>query len=266
VVYPGNHVYFSHMRGTDAMLDVDNTQGFGPETITLARKHVGERYVYAVHNFSDRTDPQSARLSMSGAKVFVYVGQTLVKTYYVPPQRMGNLWSVFAVTEAGEFQDLNTIKYVQSQDRLELAGMQEAVSQPVATVSYSAANQADARPLNAQGEAAYHAGKLDEAIRLYQQAIELDGNFGQAWSNLGLAFQKAGRVAEAMWANRKAIALANGPTAAKVRASSHYNNGKIYEDAGQWSDALREYREAKAESANPSYDKAMLRMQQKGAQ
>ncbi|GAA0747510.1 tetratricopeptide repeat protein [Ideonella azotifigens] len=266
VVYPGNHVYFSHMRGTDAMLDVDNTQGFGPETITLSRKHVGERYVYAVHNFSDRTDPQSARLSMSGAKVFVYVGQTLVKTYYVPPQRVGNLWSVFAVTEAGEFQDLNTIKYVQSQDRLELAGLQETVSQTAAAVSYSAASQADARPLNAQGEAAYHAGNLDEAIRLYQAAIELDGNFGQAWSNLGLAFQKAGRVAEAMWANRKAIALANGPTAAKVRASSHYNNGKIYEDAGQWSDALREYREAKAESPNASYDKAMLRMQQKGAQ
>ena len=83
---------------------------------------------------------------------------------------------------------------------------------------------------------------------------------------MGLSFQKAGRVAEAMWANRKAIALANGPTAPTVRASSHFNNGKIYETAGQWSDALREYQYAKNEKANPVYDKAIQRMQQKGGQ
>jgi tetratricopeptide (TPR) repeat protein len=132
-------------------------------------------------------------------------------------------------------------------------------------VNYSASSQDNAKRLNSQGEAAYHAGNLDEAIRLYQEAIELNGNYGQAYSNLGLAFQKANRTAEAMWANRKAIALASGSTAATVRASSHYNNGKIYEAASQWDDALREYRAAQAEKSNPTYDKAIARMQQNGA-
>ena len=68
-----------------------------------------------------------------------------------------------------------------------------------------------------------------------------------------------------MWANRKAIALANGPTAATVRASSHFNNGKIYEAASQWADALREYQYAKNEKANPIYDKSIQRMQLKVA-
>jgi tetratricopeptide (TPR) repeat protein len=267
VVFPGNHVYFSSMRGTDAMLDVDNTHGFGPETITLTRKHVGEKYVYAVHDYSDRSNLQTDRLSHSGAKVFVYVGQTLVKTYYVPTTGIGNLWTVFAVTPEGEFQDLNTIKSVASQDRLQVSEFQDVIDHSVVQqVSYSNSVQTDAKTLNAQGEAAYHAGDLDEAIRLYQAAIEAYGSYGQAYSNLGLAFQKANRTAEAMWANRKAIALAEGPTAARVRASSHFNNATIYESAGQLNDALREFQAAKAENANPVYDKAIERVRGKGAQ
>jgi tetratricopeptide (TPR) repeat protein len=267
LAYPNNHVYFSNKNGLESMLDVDDTTSYGPETITINRKHDGERYVYAVHDFSDRGLPDSDRLSKSGAKVFVYVGQTLIKTYYVPTNSNGNLWTVFAVTEAGEFQDLNSVTGITSGTgdiRLGTADLQGAIDHTsVQVASYSTDNQENARNLNKQGENAYHAGNLDESIRLYQSAIELDGNYGQAYSNLGLSFQKAGRVAEAMWANRKAIALANGPTAATVRASSHFNNGKIYEAAGQWSDAQREYQYAKNEKANPVYDKAILRMQQK---
>ncbi len=266
IVYPDNHVYFMQMRGADAKLDVDDTNGFGPETITIDRKHVGQRYVYAVHDFSDGANPNTRNLANSGAKVFVYVGQTLVRTYYVPTTGTGNLWTVFAVTEDGEFQDFNTLKGVTSHDRLqtsEFAGIGRAAD--LQAVNYSASNQDSAKRLNSQGEAAYHAGNMDEAIRLYQEAIELNGNYGQAYSNLGLAFQKANRTAEAMWANRKAIALASGSSAATVRASSHYNNGKIYEAASQWDDALREYRAAQAEKSNPTYDKAIARMQQNGA-
>ncbi|MES2300420.1 MAG: tetratricopeptide repeat protein [Pseudomonadota bacterium] len=267
IVYPGNHIYFSQMHGADALLDVDNTTGYGPETITINRKHAGERYVYAVHDYSDRDRLSTHNLSTSGAKVFVYVGQTLIRTYYVPTNGVGNLWTVFAVTENGEFQDFNTIKGVASQDRLQTSEFQGIIGQSVVQeTNYSASSVDQAKALNTQGEAAYHAGNMDEAIRLYQLAIELNGNYGQAYSNLGLAFQKAGRVAEAMWANRKAIALANGPTAATVRASSHFNNAKIYEAASQWNDALREFRAAQAEKSNPAYDKGIERMQQKGAQ
>ena len=266
VVYPGNHVYFSAKKGADANLDVDNTTGFGPETITLTRKHAGERYVYAVHDFTDGNNPQTDHLGSSGAKVFVYVGQTLVKTYYVPAG-VGNLWTVFAVTENGDFQDIGTLSGTTSHERLQGAEFQSTMDHAtVQAANTSASGQADAKTLNTQGEAAYHAGNLDDAIGLYQQAIEANGSYGQAYSNLGLAFQKAGRVSEALWANRKAIALADGPTAATVRASSHYNNGKIYEDAGQWNDALREYRSAKSEHANAVYDKSIQRVQQKGAQ
>lgn len=266
IVYPDNHIYFSNMEGTDALLDVDDTSSYGPETITIERKHDGERYVYAVHDYSNGDSSNSKMLSNSGAKVFVYVGQTLIKTYYVPSNKVGNLWTIFAVTESGEFQDFNTIKNVVSHDRLQTAEFQGVINNSsVQSFTSDADNQASAKALNTQGEAAFRAKSFDEAISLFQAAIELNGNYGQAYSNLGLTFQHADRVAEALWANRKAIALASGATAATVRASSHYNNGRIYEAAEQWSDALREYKYAKQEKQNTVYDKAIERMQAKGA-
>ena len=42
---------------------------------------------------------------------------------------------------------------------------------------------------------AYH---LSTAKKHLQQATELDGNYGQAFSNLGLAYQKNGNIAEAI--------------------------------------------------------------------
>jgi len=265
--FPSNHIYFSNMKGTDALLDVDDTTSYGPETITVQRKHDGERYVYAVHDYSNRSSMNSTKLSNSGAKVFVYVGQTLIKTYYVPANKVGNLWTIFAVTEAGEFEDFNTLKNVTSHDRLEMAEFQGVIDASSAlTVTSGAESQVRAKALNTQGETAFRNKNYDEAIRLFQAAIELNGNYGQAYSNLGLTFQRAGRVAEALWANRKAIALASGTTAPTVRASSHYNNGRIYEAGSQWSDALREYKYAKQEKQNTVYDNAIQRMLDKGAQ
>jgi uncharacterized protein YfaP (DUF2135 family) len=266
LVFPNNHVYFSAQQGEEANLDVDDTTSFGPETITIERKREGEQYLYAVHDYTNRENMNATALSRSGAKVFVYVGQTLVRTYYVPTNRKGNLWQVFAVTDSGDFQDYNVMKAVVSEDRLDLEEFQGALGNAAAPViTYSAGDSSSARSINRLGEQAYHAGNYDEAIRLYQEAIELDGNYGQAYSNLGLAFQKANRVSEALWANRKAIALASGPTAATVRASSHFNNAKLYEAASQWNSALREYRAAKQEKANPAYDKGIERMKAKGA-
>jgi hypothetical protein len=275
LAFGGNHIFFRNKSGPDAQLDVDHTDGFGPETITVTRKHPGQRYVYAVQDYSDRHDPQTANLSLSDAKVFVYVGQTLIRTYYVPRDRLGNLWTVFVVSEAGDLQDINTMSGITAEGPTDLTtelvfgthpGMQVATT-ALATAAplRSAPIRASARKLNTQGETAYRQGDYGRATRLFQAAIEQQADYGQAYSNLGLAFQRSGRVAEALWANRKAIALATGPAAPRTRASTHFNNGRIYENAGQLDDALREYESAVAEKYSPVYENAIRRVQQHGA-
>ncbi|MGY4534540.1 tetratricopeptide (TPR) repeat protein [Pseudomonas sp. TE3786] len=262
IAYPGNHVYFDSKKGLDANLDVDDTNSFGPETITLEKKRFGETYVYAVHDFTHSGDPQSRGLTNSQAKVFVYVGQSLVRTYYVPTNKPGNLWTVFRITGAGEFQDINSFDGVNEESSAlgHLLQPLENDAQVVNTQTVSPAAQDSAKALNVKGEAAYHANNLDQAIDFFRQAIELNGTYGQAYSNLGLAYQKSGRTAEAIWANRKAIALATGTSAPTVRASSYYNIARIYEAAGQTDDALAQYRLAKEQKANPVYDKAIERL------
>lgn len=265
IAFPHNHIYFARKTGdahADANLDVDDTDGFGPETITISRKHAGESYVYAVNDYINRANPGSTGLSQSNAKVLVYIGQSLVRSYYVP-NKVGNLWTVFRITPEGEFQDINTMQGVSIADPVSVFDSVNNylnVATRVDAVSVSASDAQNAVALNKEGEDAYHAGDLDGSVELYRQAIDIDSNYGQAYSNLGLAHAKLGHTAEAIWANRKAIALASGPTAPTVRASSFYNIAKIYESAGQYGDALQQYEAAKREKANPVYDKAIARV------
>lgn len=264
IAFPENHIYWGKKTGASgaqANLDVDDIDSFGPETITISKKHAGESYVYAVHDFSNWDTPNSTELSKSGAKVLVYIGQSLVRSYYVP-NRQGNLWTVFRITADGEFQDINTMRGTTLDANAVLGSVDTYLSAAtrVEAATVSATEAGSAKALNKAGEQAYHAGNLDESIDLYRQAIDIDSNYGQAYSNLGLAHAKAGHTAEAIWANRKAIALASGATAPTVRASSYFNIAKIYEAAGQYADALQQYQAAKREKANPVYDKAIERV------
>ncbi|MBQ4765522.1 tetratricopeptide repeat protein [Pectobacterium versatile] len=262
LIYPGNHIYFSHKNGRDANLDVDDTDSFGPETITIDKKRLGESYIYAVHDYSNSEKANSLALSASRAKVFVYVGSSQVRSYSVPLNKTGNIWTVFRLNPNGDFEDINAVgeadfTKVKDSDALPM------VLNSAQTAASVTGNAALAKNLNRDGEAAYGRGELEQATTLFLAAIDQDSAFGQAYSNLGLTYQKRGNIAEAIWANRKAIALANGSNAATTRASSYYNIAKIYENAGQFSDALQHYELARSEKSNTVYDKAIERMKAK---
>ncbi|HEY4211334.1 MAG TPA: hypothetical protein VGM84_07620 [Steroidobacteraceae bacterium] len=276
LAYAGSHVFFNHKVGEDAQQDIDHMDGYGPETITISRRHEGTRYVYAVQDYSNRAELTSTGLSESDAKVFIYVGQTLVRAYYVPQHRQGNVWKVFSISEAGEIQDINTMSTIDGESGVSAMTVERIFGAPDdSRVVYAPPRVEDRRPRtpipdrarkqNTQGEAVYRDGQYVSAIADFRAAIDEYPDYGQAYSNLGLAFQKSGRVAEALWANRKAIALADGPSAATTRASTHFNNGRIYEDARQFDDALREYLSAAREKSNTVYDNAIARMRQSGA-
>lgn len=76
LIFPGGHIYFDSKEGTDANLDVDDTDSYGSETVTISKKHFGESYIYAVQDYSNKGLPNSNYLSASKAKVFVYVGSS----------------------------------------------------------------------------------------------------------------------------------------------------------------------------------------------
>ena len=266
--YPGNHIFFEDKVAADANLDVDDTTSYGPETITIERKHQGERYVYAVHDYTNGVNNKknSDAMSFSHARVQVYVGQTLIRTYNVKPETTATSWIVFGIDEQGAFHDINQYLSLSRQ------GMAKHLNSLISASSFedhsliTAEIKQEAKRINTRGESLYHEKRLEDAMYRFQEAINLYPSYGQAYSNLGLTYQKLDRTAEALWANRKAIELASGNSKNRVQASSYYNIARIYEAKGQWQDALDNFRKAKSLREHSAYDKGIQRMREKLAQ
>ncbi|TCI94902.1 tetratricopeptide repeat protein [Tenacibaculum sp. M341] len=260
--YEGGYVCYHDKDASQANLDVDDTDSYGPETITITRKEQGKKYVYAVHNFTDRESINNSNLSnISNAKVFIYIGDTLIKTYTMPRGKKGTVWIPFLIDENGNIVNVGDFKNATTWQgvRTLLRNYRHAGDNSIV----SSSDKSESIKVNRKGEQEYHAGNLENAVALYQNAIELNHRNGQAYSNLGLAFQKLNKEAEALWANRKAIDLAYGSKAHIVRASSYYNIARIYEKKGQWADALQNFKNAKRNREHRAYNEGISRMSAK---
>jgi uncharacterized protein YfaP (DUF2135 family) len=108
----GYHIYYGNKGSNSpdtypyAYLDVDDTSGYGPETITIFRR-LNQRYKYYVHHYTGYGE-----LANSGAVVKVYIGNQLMKTYNVPTQQVSGYldWYVFDINADGTITDINVIQ------------------------------------------------------------------------------------------------------------------------------------------------------------
>ncbi|MEC7987049.1 MAG: hypothetical protein VX278_17905 [Myxococcota bacterium] len=80
-----------------AALDRDDTDGHGPETVTLHTIDSNSDYHYFVRDYSNRSRSGSSGLSKSGARIHVYTSNGRQETYYVPTNQTGRTWSVFKI-------------------------------------------------------------------------------------------------------------------------------------------------------------------------
>lgn len=83
--------YYSKLYGSVVALDLDDVNGYGPETTTIYTKTEDE-YLFFVYNFSN-----DGSITSSGATVKVYFGVQTVPTYVfnVPASGSGRYWTVF---------------------------------------------------------------------------------------------------------------------------------------------------------------------------
>ncbi len=93
-----------------ASIDHDTSSSYGPETITIYNQTNGI-YRYSVHDWSNNTSNNSHELSNSSATVKIFKGKNLLETFHVPPNREGNLWTVFEM-EKGIITPVNEMSYV----------------------------------------------------------------------------------------------------------------------------------------------------------
>ena len=106
------HISYFNMRQAEdgnAILDRDDTGGYGPETITIGKIDPGAAYTCYVYDYTNRNSPNSARMSKEGAVVRVYSQNKLMHTFRIPANSAGVTWNVFKI-EKGVLIPVNTVK------------------------------------------------------------------------------------------------------------------------------------------------------------
>ena len=96
------HICYYHMEDSsgNTSLDVDDTDGYGPETTTI--KHIEQgQYKFYVSDFTNCSmdNLDSKEMSRSSATVRVYGSQGLIQTFYVPVNQKGIIWEVFEIRD-----------------------------------------------------------------------------------------------------------------------------------------------------------------------
>ncbi len=96
----GYHISYRDMSTAEdgaARLDRDDTDGYGPETITAREVGRDARYTCFVHDYSNRRRSDSAELAQSKATIKVYGQGKLLNVFEVPRGRPGIRWDVFTI-------------------------------------------------------------------------------------------------------------------------------------------------------------------------
>jgi hypothetical protein len=99
------HISYRDMKTTDdgeARLDRDDTDSWGPETITIRETETEGHYEFWVQDFTNRSDENSKKLSRSNAVVKIYANNALQHQITVPEGDRGNKWHVFTIDD-GDF-------------------------------------------------------------------------------------------------------------------------------------------------------------------
>lgn len=110
------HIWYRNrilIAGRD-FLDRDDTNRYGPETITIYKPAEGE-YTYAVHDYTDRQNSRSKALSFSNAVAQVYAENKLLYTFQVPENINGTLWKVFKIDSNHRIIPINSLTWIEDE-------------------------------------------------------------------------------------------------------------------------------------------------------
>ena len=92
-----------------ARLDRDDTDSYGPETITANRIDNNAVYNYFIHNYSNKNKSSDKNLSNSKASVKFFGGNNeLLGVFQSPLNKVGTYWHIFSIIK-GQIVPLNEI-------------------------------------------------------------------------------------------------------------------------------------------------------------
>ncbi|HPS30819.1 MAG TPA: hypothetical protein PLZ43_11225 [bacterium] len=103
------HISYRDMKSYEdqVLLDKDERNGFGPETITVLKLDEAGSYAYFIYDYTNREKKNSDALGKSRAHVTVYNNSRIIYNYYIKEGK-GTMWEVFSI-ENGVFKTENKL-------------------------------------------------------------------------------------------------------------------------------------------------------------
>jgi hypothetical protein len=80
-----------------ARLDLDDRDGYGPETITIRNTDSQSSYTYYVNDYSNKNESGSKQIGKSKAVVRIYSNSGLLNEFKVDKTLRGDKWDVFTI-------------------------------------------------------------------------------------------------------------------------------------------------------------------------
>lgn len=108
------HISYHNMKVSSdgvSRLDRDDTSSFGPETITSNRIDQSNRYIYFIHDYTNKSKEGSLSLSKSQGNVKIFGNDQLLHSISVQPDISGRFWKVFEIIN-GEIVLINEVSEV----------------------------------------------------------------------------------------------------------------------------------------------------------
>ncbi|HOP46388.1 MAG TPA: IPTL-CTERM sorting domain-containing protein [Desulfobacteraceae bacterium] len=130
-----HHCFYWDKGIPGANLDLDDTDSFGPETITITQRASGT-YRFYVHDFTNCKSSTSQGLSNSGALVKVYFGSGEPPAVFSVPAFPGTVWHVFDLDgDTGEVTPVNRMTFQDEPGKIDFPVI---TSSPVKTTTWGA--------------------------------------------------------------------------------------------------------------------------------
>lgn len=95
-----DHIWYGKKNDAfNSYLDVDDTDSYGPETVTILDFNAANYYKYCVVDYTNCANGyyNSQEMSYSGASVHIYSSAGLIASYSVPTGLEGVIWEVFEI-------------------------------------------------------------------------------------------------------------------------------------------------------------------------
>lgn len=120
------------------------------------------------------------------------------------------------------------------------------INEAIKAYNDSLAFRSDFKVLYNLGSALHDAGKLNEAASAYRRSLELNGNNADTYNNLGIVLKEQGRLDEAIASFQRALAI-NADS-----AEAYYNLGNAFRDQERLDHAIDAYH--KSIALRPAFD------------